>query len=120
MPLRPGKLREIDVVARHHVLFDGTVLDVKRLDGFHLFELVLPKTNGFRIGEIFRNAVDHSLASLMGKKVGQNSKSLRVTLGLNRKAPPGNWACEVCHFSDRTDLQIATRSLNDFELPEFF
>ena len=81
MPSRPGKLCEIHVIAHHHVLFDGTVLDVKRLDRFHLFELVLPKTNGLRIGEILRNAVDHSLASLMGEKVGQNAKSLRVALG---------------------------------------
>ena len=80
MPSRPGKLREIDVVTRHHVLFDGTVLDVKRLNRLHFFELVLPKANGFRIGKIFRNAVHHSFASLMGKKVGQNSKAFLVPL----------------------------------------
>ena len=119
MPLRPGKLREIDVVARHHVLLDGTVLNVDRLDGLHFFELVLPKANGFRIGEIVRNTVHHSFASFMGEKIGQNSKAFFMPLDRIEQHRRGI-GLRSSHFSDRADLQITTRALNDFELTEFF
>ena len=110
MPSRPGKLREINVVAHHHVLLDGTVLDVKRLNRLHLFELVLPKANGFRIGEIFRNAVHHSFASFVGEKIGQNSKAFLVPLDRIEQHRRGI-RLRGGHFGDRTDLQITTRTL---------
>jgi len=90
-----------------------------RLERLEFFQFVFPISDRFRVAEIFCDAIDQTFSGFMREKVSQDPEALLISPNRieehRRRIRP-----ECCHFRDRADLQIATGSLDDRELPEFF
>ena len=110
MPSGPRKLRKIHVVLDKDVLFHGTTVNMARLERLEFFQFVFPISDRFRVAEIFCDAIDQTLSGFMREKVSQDPEALLISP--NR--------IEEHRRRIRPDLHIATGSLDDRELPEFF